>query len=48
MNGTIPLHRELEEEIAAWMGTEDALVFTTGYQANVGLPVGDPERRRTP
>jgi 8-amino-7-oxononanoate synthase len=36
MNGTIPLHRELEEEIAAWMGTEDALVFTTGYQANVG------------
>jgi 8-amino-7-oxononanoate synthase len=36
MNGTIPLHAELEEEIAAWMGTEAALVFTTGYQANVG------------
>jgi 8-amino-7-oxononanoate synthase len=36
MNGTIPLHRELEEEITAWIGTEDALVFTTGYQANVG------------
>ena len=36
MNGTIPLHRELEEEIADWLGTEDALVFTTGYQANVG------------
>jgi 8-amino-7-oxononanoate synthase len=36
MNGTIPLHKELEEEIAAWMGTEAALVFTTGYQANVG------------
>jgi 8-amino-7-oxononanoate synthase len=36
MNGTIPLHRELEEEIAGWLGTEDALVFTTGYQANVG------------
>ena len=46
MNGTTPLHRELEEEIAAWMGTEDALVFTTGYQANLGLPVGDPERLR--
>ena len=27
---------ELEREIAEWMGTEDALVFTTGYQANVG------------
>jgi 8-amino-7-oxononanoate synthase len=36
MNGTIPMHAELEEEIAAWMGTEAALVFTTGYQANVG------------
>src|SRR4051795_1329064 len=36
MNGTIPLHQELEREIADWMKTEDALVFTTGYQANVG------------
>src|SRR5919107_359347 len=36
MNGTIPLHLELEREIAEWMQTEDALVFTTGYQANVG------------
>ena len=25
--------------IAGWMRTEDALVFTTGYQANVGLPL---------
>jgi 8-amino-7-oxononanoate synthase len=36
MNGTTPLHVELEREIAEWMHTEDALVFTTGYQANVG------------
>jgi 8-amino-7-oxononanoate synthase len=36
LNGTIPLHLELEREIAEWMGTDDALVFTTGYQANVG------------
>jgi 8-amino-7-oxononanoate synthase len=36
MNGTTPLHVELEREITAWMGTEDALAFTTGYQANVG------------
>jgi 8-amino-7-oxononanoate synthase len=36
LNGTIPLHLELEEGIAEWMGTEDALVFTTGHQANVG------------
>ena len=36
MNGTTPLHLELERAIADWMGTEEALVFTTGYQANVG------------
>ena len=36
MNGTTPLHVELEREIADWMRTEDALVFTTGYQANLG------------
>jgi 8-amino-7-oxononanoate synthase len=36
LNGTTPLHLELEREIAEWMCTGDALVFTTGYQANVG------------
>src|SRR5919106_641659 len=36
LNGTIPLHTELETEIAGWMGTDDAIVFTTGYQANLG------------
>jgi 8-amino-7-oxononanoate synthase len=36
LNGTIPLHLELEREIAEWMGTDDALVFTTGHQANIG------------
>ena len=36
LNGTIPLHLELEAELAEWMGTEAALVFTTGHQANVG------------
>jgi 8-amino-7-oxononanoate synthase len=46
LNGTIDLHTELESEIAGWMGTGDAIVFTTGYQANLGvlsalLQVGD-------
>src|SRR5215212_2371988 len=36
LNGTTPLHMDLEREIAEWMGTEDAIVFTTGHQANVG------------
>src|SRR4029450_8127240 len=40
MNGTLPLHRELEEELADWMGADDVLVFTTGYQANLGCLSG--------
>jgi len=36
LNGTIELHLELERELAEWLGTEAALVFTTGHQANIG------------
>ncbi|MFN8130832.1 MAG: aminotransferase class I/II-fold pyridoxal phosphate-dependent enzyme [Solirubrobacteraceae bacterium] len=36
LNGTIDLHLQLETELAAFMGTEDAIVFTTGHQANIG------------
>jgi 8-amino-7-oxononanoate synthase len=36
LNGTIDLHLQLEAELAEWMGTEEAIVFTTGHQANVG------------
>ena len=36
LNGTTPLHVELESELADWMGTDDVIVFTTGHQANVG------------
>jgi 8-amino-7-oxononanoate synthase len=36
LNGTIDLHLELEYELAQWLGTESALVFTTGHQANLG------------
>jgi len=36
LNGTIDLHLELEAELAEWIGTEDALVFTTGHHANLG------------
>lgn len=37
LNGTLPLHQELEELLADWVGMEAALVFTTGYAANLGL-----------
>src|SRR5947209_9203227 len=36
LNGTTDLHLELERDLAAWFGTEAALVFTTGHQANLG------------
>src|SRR5919198_5031789 len=36
LNGTTPLHLDLERELAEWMGADDALVFTTGYQTNLG------------
>src|SRR5664279_1953029 len=36
LNGTTDLHLELEAELAEWMGTEAAIVFTTGHQANLG------------
>jgi len=36
LNGTTPLHLQLERELAEWMDAEDAIVFTTGHQANVG------------
>ncbi|MFD8084159.1 aminotransferase class I/II-fold pyridoxal phosphate-dependent enzyme [Kitasatospora sp. NPDC059722] len=34
--GTIPLHEELEAEVARFAGRERALVFGSGYAANVG------------
>ena len=36
LNGTTPMHVELERELAEWMGTDDAIVYTTGYQSNLG------------
>lgn len=37
MNGTHLLHENLEKELAEFLGKEACLVFTTGYQANLGV-----------
>jgi 8-amino-7-oxononanoate synthase len=37
LNGTLDLHEELERRLAALMGAESALVFSTGYQTNLGV-----------
>jgi 8-amino-7-oxononanoate synthase len=36
-NGSYAGHRRLEEEIADFFGRKHAMVFTTGYQANLGI-----------
>jgi len=40
LNGTLDLHVQLEERLAAFLGKDDALVLSTGYQANLGLVSG--------
>jgi len=35
--GDRPGHHELEQELAAWRGTEAALLFPTGFAANLGV-----------
>lgn len=37
MSGNLTIHHELEEEVAAFKGAESALVFNSGYQANLGI-----------
>ena len=37
LNGNMDLHERLEERLARFMGTEAALVFSTGYQTNLGV-----------
>ena len=37
LNGTLDLHEQLEERLAKFMGQEAALVFSTGFQTNLGV-----------
>jgi len=37
VSGNQPLHDLLETKVAAWKGTEAALIFNSGYAANTGI-----------
>ncbi|MBC8291963.1 MAG: 8-amino-7-oxononanoate synthase [Proteobacteria bacterium] len=37
VSGHMTVHAELEDKIARWKNQEAALVFSTGYQANIGV-----------
>lgn len=37
LNGNLDLHEKLEDELADYMGMERALVFSTGFQVNLGI-----------
>jgi len=37
LNGTLVLHNQLEEELAAFINKESSLTFSTGFQANLGI-----------
>ena len=37
VTGSRPVHAELEAELASWKGTERAVLFPTGYAANLGV-----------
>ena len=37
LNGTLDSHLELEKRLAAFAGKEDAIIFSTGFQVNLGV-----------
>ncbi len=39
-NGSYALHAQLERELATFLGRKHCIVFTTGYQANLGMMSG--------
>ena len=37
LNGTLDIHIELEKKLAEFVGKEAAIVFSTGFQVNLGV-----------
>ncbi len=40
LNGTLDLHQKLERDLAEFLGKEEALIFSTGFQTNLGVIAG--------
>lgn len=40
LNGTLSLHVKLEKELAEFVGKEEAVAFSTGFQSNLGIISG--------
>ena len=36
LNGTLDIHNQLEERLAKFVGMEEAVTFSTGFQVNLG------------
>lgn len=37
LNGTLDIHKELEAKLAAFVGKEDAMLYSTGFGVNLGV-----------
>lgn len=37
LNGTLDLHKKLEARLAEYMGKEDAMIYSTGFEVNLGV-----------
>ena len=37
LNGTLDIHRALEHDLAEFTGKQDAMIFSTGFQSNLGV-----------
>ncbi|MDE7407827.1 MAG: aminotransferase class I/II-fold pyridoxal phosphate-dependent enzyme, partial [Muribaculaceae bacterium] len=37
LNGTLDIHKELEARLAAFVGKEDAMLYSTGFEVNLGV-----------
>jgi len=37
LNGTLDIHKDLEKKLAAYEGKEDAMIYSTGFEVNLGV-----------